>query len=452
MSSRKSTAKNPSLSSKGGRKRTPVALRSLSISGYKSVEESQRIEVRALTLLTGANSGGKSSLVQPMLLLKQTLDAPYDPGSLLLNGPNVRLTSTDQLFTKFSKKEFRKIFKVGLDFGRFEIELAFNRVQGRGLEVMQNVIRKPGKRDTVISMDITQEQAKELLSESPLLPDKVIKGAKIIARRDRCFIDLDLSIDQGGGMLRVPFNYEGSFLATYLRRTIHVPGLRGNPERNYKTTAVSDTFPGTFETYVASIIDQWKSNKDDRLAQLGKNLENLGLTWKVTSQAIDDTQVELRVGRLPHSKQGGAHDLVSIADVGFGVSQSLPVLVALLVAAPGQVVYLEQPEIHLHPRAQIAMARILAEAAKRGVIVIAETHSALLLQGIQTLVAKDELSPDVIKLHWVQRDENGMTQVESADLDNTGAFGEWPVDFMDISLEADHDYLMAAEEKLFNQS
>ena len=132
-----------------------------------------------------------------------------------------------------------------------------------------------------------------------------------------------------------------------------------------------------------------------KLKQLSKDLERLGLTWKVTAKRINDAQVELQVGRLPHAAKGGARDLVNIADVGFGVSQTLPVLVALLVAEPGQLVYIEEPEIHLHPRAQSAMAQILADAAKRGVRVVIETHSQLLLLGIQTLVAEGKLSPDL---------------------------------------------------------
>ena len=69
----------------------------------------------------------------------------------------------------------------------------------------------------------------------------------------------------------------------------------------------------------------------------------------------------------------------NIADVGFGVSQVLPVLVALRAADRGRLVYLEEPEIDLHPRAQTKLADILADAAKRGVRVVAETHSTLLL-------------------------------------------------------------------------
>jgi predicted ATPase len=72
--------------------------------------------------------------------------------------------------------------------------------------------------------------------------------------------------------------------------------------------------------------------------------------------------------------------LVSIADVGFGVSQALPAIVAILVAEPGQLVYLEQPEIHLHPKAQRNMAVILAQAAKRNIKIVIETHSIILLR------------------------------------------------------------------------
>jgi len=135
---------------------------------------------------------------------------------------------------------------------------------------------------------------------------------------------------------------------------------------------------------------------------------------------------------------------VNIADAGLGVSQTLPVLVALLAAKPGQAVYIEQPEIHLHPRAQVRLADVLAEAAKRGVKVIAETHSSLLLRAVQTLVAKGELAPDLVKLHWFVRNENdGSTEVRSADLDEEGAYGDWPMDFDAVELRTEGDYLDA---------
>jgi hypothetical protein len=229
-----------------------------------------------------------------------------------------------------------------------------------------------------------------------------------------------------------------------IRRIIHLPGLRGNPQRTYPKTAVGPTFPGVFQDYAASVVALWQENKDARLDSFARDMQALGLTWKVKSKPVDDTQVELQVGRLPAAAQGGGWDLVSIADVGFGVSQVLPVLVALHAAEQGQIVYLEQPEIHLHPKAQLGMAAILANAAKRGVRVVAETHSSLLLLAVQKAVAEGSLPPDLVKLHWFQRDVNGCTQITSADLDETGAFGEqWPEDFGDTELEAQRAYLDA---------
>lgn len=421
------------------------SLRAISVVGYKSLVNKQRIEIRPLTILAGANSGGKSSIMQPILLLKQTLDAPYDPGSLLIGGPNVRLTSADQLLSIKSKSKAKE-FSIGFEIGDRKVELCFRQVSGKGLEIYSNTVTD-GKTETVITMDTDLTGIVEQLLEKKFggLFSKKMHEDELKVVRDRSFLVVELS------SIGFPVFHPGEELAAMISGLIHVPGLRGNPERNYKTTAVGDTFPGTFEYYVASVINHWQSSNDDRLSKLGMHLERLGLTWKVQAKQRDETQVELKVGRLPHSKVGGAHDLVSIADVGFGVSQTLPVLVALLAAQPGQLVYIEQPEIHLHPRAQRALATIFAEAAKRGVIVIVETHSALLLREIQTLVAKDELSPDLIKLHWFQRDLSGATKITSADLDNAGAFGDWPEDFDEVELASDNEYLSAAEAKLFGK-
>lgn len=263
--------------------------------------------------------------------------------------------------------------------------------------------------------------------------------------RNRCFLSGEVTIKSPEfGSLQFSVVNVGAFESA-IQRIIHVPGLRGNPERAYKTTSFGQVFQGTFENYVASIVRHWQADNDERLRHLGAALQALGLTWKVEAKAVDDTQVELRVGRLPHAIRGGARDLVNIADVGFGVSQTLPVIVALLTAEPGQLVYIEQPEIHLHPRAQQAMAQILADAANRGVRVVIETHSSLLLLAIQTLVAEGNLPPERTQLHWFTRDADGLTQVTSGQLDGSGAYGDWPEDFGAVHLEAEGRYLDAVE-------
>lgn len=441
------------MATKMRRKRRPRAARGLTrvtVRGYKAIADECSVEIRPLTLLAGANSSGKSSIMQPLLLLKQTLEASYDPGPLLLHGPNVRFTSADQLLSRRGVRSRVDEFAAGMEVdGESRLTLFFEKQNKKGLDLREMTF-EDGAETIRARPSMTQD---EILAAVRNLEDfraSLAKFEKLALEwsvlRIRCFLGFGLKPAGSAAEPHIlPYFTPSEEFAYQLRRIIHLPGLRGNPERTYQTTAVGSVFPGTFENYVASVVSHWQAASDGRIEELGRALEALGLTWKVDARQVDDTQVELRVGRLPHAVRGGAHDLVNIADVGFGVSQTLPVLVALLAAEPGQLIHLEQPEIHLHPRAQAALARVLADAAKRGVKVVAETHSAVLLLAVQTLVAEGHLDPGLVKLHWFTRREDGVTQVASADLDDAGAFGDWPEDFGQVILQAEDQYLDAVE-------
>lgn len=437
----------------------------ISVSGFKSLERECSIEVRPLTILAGVNSSGKSSIIQPLLMMKQTLDEIYDPGDLKINGPNVRFTKVDQLLSRNSKDGKFEV-RITID-NKKSLTLIFKKVQDKGITLQESLYKDdagdislhPGMlHDQIISQNSYLETR---ISELQL--DKINAEIKLEAKRRRCFIELitrihfdwrstttkDKKYDLGGGT----FVQDTETFEKNIREMIHVPALRGNPQRDYDISATGPIFPGTFERYVASIIYEWQIEKDPRLGRLNAWLKKLGLTKTASAMQIDDTRVEIRVGRLPVCEDNtpeDASDQVSIADVGYGVSQTLPVLVALIVAEPGQVVYIEQPEIHLHPNAQIAMAEILAESARLGIKLIVETHSALLLRGIQTIIAKDDIiKPSDVKLHWFERErDTGITKVNSADLDKAGSFGDWPVDFGDVLMKAEIDYIKASEPHL----
>jgi len=83
----------------------------ITVRGFKSICMEQHLDIRPLTILAGANSAGKSSFLQPLLLLKQTLDSPGDPGALLLDGPNVRFTMAEQLFSRVLARVYRVSFE-----------------------------------------------------------------------------------------------------------------------------------------------------------------------------------------------------------------------------------------------------------------------------------------------------------------------------------------------------
>ncbi|WP_437564719.1 AAA family ATPase [Sorangium sp. So ce542] len=438
----------------------PPQITSVFVGGFKSLRDRTEVALRPLTLLAGRNSSGKSSVMQALLLLKQTLEAPFDPGPLRLDGPNVRFTDVEQLFWRGARKgdtaqEFSIGFR-GVDWShgprigsRQELSVVFRRgdrphdIALDRLE-FEDLDAFP-KHQGVLREDMSARELRALNKRSRLAtPVNPSIKLQLGVQRNRCFLSVTLTGPGGfdwGSVL--PPQWLGPTVPVQIERMIHLPGLRENPERSYPLTEVGRSFPGSFHHYTASVIASWQEQEDMRQRKLGEFLALLGLSWKAEARRLDATHLEVRVGRLPSPAPGGANDLVNVADVGVGVSQTLPLLVALLSADPGQIVYVEQPEIHLHPRAQVALARCLLDAAERGVIVVVETHSNLLLKGVQLEVARGA-DPKLVKLHWFARDKAGATQVTTADLDQQGAFGDWPEDFADVELDVESSYLRAS--------
>lgn len=440
----------PKKNSKNGEKpqETLQGITGITVGGYKSIAQEQSIEIRPLTILAGANSSGKSSIMQPLLLLKQTLEASYEPEALLLDGPNVHVTSAEQILSR-NAQDSSGLLLIGLEVNA-AVTLTAS-YMGRGLRLHDMTRQDSGGTSVYVPSTQTDRLMLDMPNQLKDFLNSMSFGADTYSEwqigPDRCFLQIDLTIKRGNGSVVAKFGLKPTFdVEPHVLETIHLPGLRSKPIRVYPSTAVGPTFPGTFDDYTTSMVAHWQIvEKQELLVLLQQQLIMLGLTGAVAADFISDTQVVLRVGRTIGSD---AKDTVSIADVGIGVSQTLPILVALLAAKQGQLVYLEQPELHLHPRVQTAMAQVLADAAMRGVRVVAETHSSLLLLGIQTLVAEGKLSPDLVKLHWFTRGDDGATTIRSADLDETGAFGDWPEDFDDVTLNAQSRYLDAAEQRM----
>ncbi|MGI4875749.1 MAG: DUF3696 domain-containing protein [Janthinobacterium lividum] len=426
-----------------------MLIEEIRVQGYKSLVDAT-LHVRPLTLLAGTNSSGKSSIMQPLLLIKQTMEAPYQPaGALVLDGAHVQAETAGELVSKVMETK-DIIFKVAglntLNTKSAGCEIIYRLSEPNFLIVkqttfggnFQHLVLEPGlnsneiKRRLRVAVPVIEESAAfqigmrngflELLTVS-LLPNNEVETQ------------------------RTQFTFS---LQNILGSTFHIPGLRISPSRNYLATTFQDQIRGTFDLYAAGTISQWQQRNDtEKLTQLNNYLQRLGLTNAVTAKVKNANEVELSVNRLPSTSKTKPRkaDMVNIADVGIGVSQVLPILVALIAAQEGQLVYVEQPELHLHPRAQVAMGELLAEAANRGVRVIVETHSSLLLLTVQTLVAEGKIKPDDVGLHWFERDAKGATTVRYEQPDENGAYGEWPEDFGDVEMTAQRSYLDAVTQR-----
>lgn len=429
----------------------------ISVKNYKSIYNEMSININGLTVISGANSSGKSSFMQPFLILKQTVENISDSESLILNGENANLTEAHQILYKGSQSQE---FSVRLEKNSDEyskITFIYDQKCGFIAKDASNndmiIKRKMSKNElsqTVNSLknkdSFFKNIYKKFSKEDELVPkvftDKIFLSVQIIPRK---FLEKN---DIVSDMFSFGFNPSRP-IEELVKRIIHIPGIRSSPERQYKKEQYSKAFRGRFDKYTASIIYDWcNSDKDieqNKLKELISLILKLKLGSNIKADKINEAHISLSVSRYINSS---SDDLVDLSDVGFGLSQVLPILVAIIEAKKNNIIYIEQPEIHLHPAAQYKLAQILCEYVNNGKKIIVETHSSIFIQGLQTEVAKKELSNKSISLNWFTQNENGETTVNASDLDEFGAFGDWPADFDTVYLAADSAYLDAVEKSL----
>jgi hypothetical protein len=433
----------------------------IAVTGFKSLATKTDLEIRPLTVLAGANSSGKSSLMQPLLLMKQTLESDFiAAGPFLLSGPYVQFTET---------KQFLSRTWAPIDGGKaLTLEFSFNEIMTAGMtystepEAGLSVAETWGSNaasqtEWRLNKKLTADELRAMLLRLGSVPQLMADaGLTKSSVQDAGFYQsiaysVPAPFEQRGlSMMRRELYYmqENFELNAQLAKLIYVSGVRGVQSRKNLLAEITEHgfFPGSFESYAPSLIYSWQqSGHRPKIHELVNALCTLDLAAGVSPIRLNESELEIRV---PRTRGSAESDFINIADVGLSVPTVLPVLVALIQAEPGQLVYIEQPEIHLHLRAQWRLAQLIAEAANRGVRLVIETHSSLLLQGILTCVAKGAITPDKVALHWFARDEEGVTKVTTADIDAEGRFGDWPANFDDVELNATNDYLDAVEARL----
>jgi hypothetical protein len=222
----------------------------------------------------------------------------------------------------------------------------------------------------------------------------------------------------------------------FFEQIYYLGPLREYPRRLYswagdKPQGVGDRGEDTIAALLASrqqgpsiIIsnDQPKRTVEEHVAHW---LKELGLiySFKVQSIAPNRKEYEVRIQRTAESAS------VFLTDVGFGVSQILPVLVLLFYVPEGSTVILEQPEIHLHPAVQAGLADVFIDAIKRRKLqIVLESHSEHLLQRLQRRMAEEVITPEAIKLYFTSIKE-GRSELTTLDLDEYGNIRNWPEGF-----------------------
>ncbi|MBZ9598605.1 DUF3696 domain-containing protein [Streptomyces erythrochromogenes] len=392
----------------------------LTLHNYKAFQHAE-IPLGPLTLLTGLNSSGKSSVLQSLALLRQS----YESGDLavspllpearqaglrtsvvnqgfLLNGELVGLgTGEDVLHEDFTEDEPR--IGLAVDEGPYHYGWT------AAYEPEQNLLPL---------LDVELPDTSEGGQERPAGPEAVTPAFFTAPfqylHADRIspaqFYPRDHQVAIGRGFLGVRGEHTVNFLRHHRDESVPAGPLR-HPE------GASDL-----------LIDQ-------TAAWMGELCPGVD----IRAEAIKGTDAV----SLSYGFQGtlGATKRRRPGNVGFGLTYVLPIVVACLSARPGSLILLENPEAHLHPQGQTRMATLAASAAAQGAQVIMETHSDHVLNGVRLAVKQGRVTPAQVVLHYFRGNGTGA-EVVSPRVNADGRIDQWPSGFFD-ELENTLDQLIA---------
>ncbi len=343
-----------------------------------------------LTLLSGSNASGKSSALQALVLLHQTINEHEWSTRLMLNGNSVQLGT---VLDVVDKVHGRRQFEIGLFNGPASVQWTFN-----------------GERE-----------------EMSMAVDRVtLNGA---------------AIDQPTALRHlVPVNnYEaGSSVATGLRNLTYITAERVGPRDVYPLVdRQTSRVVGPRGEHTVSVLYRVRA-EPIRESIVVKNVPQTGLKQIENRMGQFFPGCRLDVQLVPQAnavtlglRTSDDTDFHRPVHVGFGLTQVLPIVVAAISAREEDILLIENPEVHLHPAGQALMGAFLAEIAASGTQVVVETHSDHILNGIRRAVKGGVLPHELALLHFFRQPDGRLDQVVSPTLDAAGRIDVWPEGFFD---------------------
>jgi predicted ATPase len=344
-----------------------------------------------LTVLSGINGGGKSSVIQSLVLLAQTLDAREWSKSLLLNGPSLTLGSASDVINQTTG---RRQLVLGASAGNRRVAWTFSAQDRRAMALDLSAVEVNG-----VSLDLS----------GPirwLLPEAEASGCAIVQHL-RCISWL--SAERTGPRELLPLLDAQHHRQVGMRGELAAGMLYWRESDSVSTRLLIEGEPATLFHQVRARMRQFFP---------GCDLQVLPIEGA--------SAVSLRL------RSNAKSDFQRPQNVGFGLTQLFPVLVELLAASPGDVVVVENPEVHLHPKAQQDIGELLALVASCGVQVIVETHSDHVLNGIRLAVkGRGSVAPNEVEIHFFYLDSDGASRRLTPKIDADGRLDAWPEGFFD---------------------
>lgn len=350
----------------------------LIVRNFKSLKEVD-IDTNSLNLFMGLNGMGKSSLVQTLLLLKQSNE--IDKRRLSLSGNIINIGKGKDALYQFAKEEFIEI----------------------GLEVEQRKCYN-WKFDYKPELSVLEAKIGNKIEDINYLRKKFDRFQYLTADH----VGPQEIYETNSGVIS---NNELGDRGEYTVHFLHVYGY------SYKVPKRL-LHPRVKESSLISQVNAW-------LNEISPGVKLNVIEVPHVDKVLLNYEFELLKGKTSAFKP---------ANVGFGISFVLPVITSLLLAKNETIIILENPESHIHPKGQAELGKLMALAAANGAQLFVETHSDHVINGIRVAVKEGLIDKSKVKISYFEKEttkEEQYTKITEIKVDKNGELSEYPKDFLD---------------------
>lgn len=356
----------------------------IGLENFKAFDDIE-LSLGNLTLLSGLNGSGKSTVLQAIGMLRQSFDGSFlINGDLALNGELVDIgTGRDALYQ-------------GFDAANIAISIGETK-QGQSVSHRWEAAVDP-------EADVLTCSARPEMGA--LLPLDLFDQGFQFLRADRITPSVTSPKSQNAVRQRRFLGAKGEYTAHFLLEF------------------------GEQITTAEIVRSPHEQRATSLIAQVNAWMQEFSPGVRIEPVPVPMTDLVRLV--FSYKGEGAAYgESLRPTNVGFGLTHALPVIVACLAAKPNTLLVVENPEAQLHPRGQVSIGRLLALTAANNVQVILESHSDHVLNGIRLAVKEGVLASQAVKLHFFARNPGWASSYETPILSEEGRLSYWPTGFFD---------------------
>lgn len=415
----------------------PPRISGLLVGNFKAIGTERDINVRPITVFIGANSSGKSTCIHALTALSQSLKLPNNTRALTLDDEQAHV-HLGRFIEIVHSRSYNDSVKLGITIedAKYYVPMdtdggAFQQVTGR---IRASFTFRCRRRTQEVIVDLAEYQTEHARFSVKMTPggfqlrqfkpeSKSATTTAPLVRRNAFVFDRAPQSRFAGAAAsaQIQFRSMQDSLTSALQAVLYLGPFRLPPIRRYPTRGSGPAETGSQGEATMTMLanEAVQSQKKNHINQISHWLTALGLGGGIKVDRIGKSDLFEPSVALSDGKR------FPLADLGYGLSQVLPVLTQCSFATRGKTLAFEQPELHLHAGAARRLTQVFAETMNRGVNIVIETHAKELVSGFQGMIRKGEIKKTDIAIYKTER-ISGESQLTAVDIEDDGdIYSNW---------------------------